>query len=366
MTVILFTNTLCVKDGWSQVGAQIFKQIQENYTKNIFVFTAHKHRKEDKVLIGLMSEAFFKHKFFSIALDFFIVLLKTFTNRKDIKAIICNVEYYAFIAFIFAKIYKKPLILVAHGTYALRLPERSALYRLAFKAADKVVCVSRYTKSKVYAERFADIDQLSVINLGVDKDKFYPSDNSSRMNRIIFVGNAKPRKGLVKLLQAMVKASKELEDIELKVVGEIDKHTKSFFQLNDIIAKNGLNVDFCGRKSDEELKSLYQSGKLNVLLSQEIGGAFEGFGLVHLEANACGSLTVGSLHSGNEDAIQSHCGFLIHSNDVNELAGIIVSICSLENYPKIDFNSIRGWDEFGSEFISIIDDLVRHKGIQTT
>jgi glycosyltransferase involved in cell wall biosynthesis len=86
-------------------------------------------------------------------------------------------------------------------------------------------------------------------------------------------------------------------------------------------------ITFSGKVSHEKLPDYYSISNLHVLPSINVKNAFEGFGLVHLEANACGIPTIGSLYYGNEDVImQEYNVFLCQQKDVNCLVDTIAFI----------------------------------------
>jgi len=54
---------------------------------------------------------------------------------------------------------------------------------------------------------------------------------------------------------------------------------------------------------------------------------FEGFGLVFLEANACGKSVIGTLGCGIEDAVENeYNGLLVPQNDINKTANAVLRI----------------------------------------
>jgi len=77
-------------------------------------------------------------------------------------------------------------------------------------------------------------------------------------------------------------------------------------------------VEFVGSVGEQDLASHYRSSSAFVLLSQEQRFAFEGFGLVFLEAGAYGLPVVGSRTGGIPDAVRDgETGFLLSAEDVD-------------------------------------------------
>jgi phosphatidyl-myo-inositol dimannoside synthase len=84
------------------------------------------------------------------------------------------------------------------------------------------------------------------------------------------------------------------------------------------------DVDFRERISDEELVDLYHRASIFMLTSVNKGHNFEGFGLVFLEAGACGLPSIGTRGNGIEDAIiEEKTGILVPQRDVGATADAI-------------------------------------------
>jgi len=85
-------------------------------------------------------------------------------------------------------------------------------------------------------------------------------------------------------------------------------------------------VRFLGFVPEEELPDLYRASDLFVLCTREAAERqeVEGFGLVFLEAQACGTPVVGVRSGGIPDAVkEGEGGWLIEQDDVVALAAIL-------------------------------------------
>ena len=107
--------------------------------------------------------------------------------------------------------------------------------------------------------------------------------------------------------------------------------------------------------SDDELIDLYSKAMCNVLTSINAGEHFEGFGLIHLEANACGIPSLGSRNSGNESAIlDGKTGYLCEQknvNDIKEKMELIISDFDNDDFDKWKQNCIthaigNSWEKY--------------------
>ena len=77
--------------------------------------------------------------------------------------------------------------------------------------------------------------------------------------------------------------------------------------------------------------------------------------MIHAEANACGSLSIGTKHSGNEDAIGEGNGFLVEFGNVDELSNKIKEVLSYKEYPKIDQTKIVDWKDVSEKYYKVFE-----------
>ncbi len=128
---------------------------------------------------------------------------------------------------------------------------------------------------------------IEVIPNGIRLDKFKPVVNKSprRRKTILFVGRLEKRKGASYLLKAYAELTKQRTDIELKIVGDGRLRPR----LEALVEKYGIpHVSFLGFVSEARKISLMQ--KADIFCSPALYG--ESFGIVLLEAMACGSVVV--------------------------------------------------------------------------
>ena len=143
---------------------------------------------------------------------------------------------------------------------------------------------------------------------------------------------------------------------------------KYFDRLKKMVKENGLenNVEFLSGLSDEELRNLYCECDLFLLVSVNEGHSFEGFGLVHLEANACGRPAVGTLGCGSEDAIKDgYSGFLVPQNDIKSTNEAILKILGdLKLAGQMERNSYlwakaNTWEITAKKYVNVYEKLIK-------
>jgi glycosyltransferase involved in cell wall biosynthesis len=123
--------------------------------------------------------------------------------------------------------------------------------------------------------------------------------------RFIYAGGCSIRKGIPVLIEAWEKA--KLSDAELTLVG-------SWQLADDRLKRLPAGVRFIGPVGPEKLRELYRESDVFVFPS-----FFEGFGLVILEAMACGLPVIASDRSAGPDVLDASCGRVVTAGDVEQL-----------------------------------------------
>ncbi|MGB0550176.1 MAG: glycosyltransferase family 4 protein [Limisphaerales bacterium] len=207
------------------------------------------------------------------------------------------------------------------GTYSVT-PARTSWrgdYLAAYRRAQNLISISHFTRRRVL-EEFPSL-KIEVAHLGVDEKKFSAAAESTKLPYFLFVGASKPRKGLLVALEAFSDFRGDHPDFEFRIAGEMNQADHYNEKVRAFIRKREIPVVFLGALPHEELVRQLQSCTAHVLPSISEPFCFEGFGLVHLEANLCGSLTIGTKGSANEEIIVAgKSGFLIPQNNPIALA----------------------------------------------
>ncbi len=251
---------------------------------------------------------------------------------SDCQVVHCITEPYSPVAALASG--RRPLFITAHGTYSvfpLTRRRDALLLRYAYRRAREVLCVSRFTESRL-REKVGSAP-TKVVPEGIDFERFQaPADQSLAPGGryILSVGPIKPRKGYSVSLEAFALARRQLPDLEYYIVGMI--HDDDFHQrLLRTAQEAGVadSVHFLGQIPDEQLLALYRGCALMVLTPLTLGTQFEGFGLIYLEANACGRPVVGSRGCGAEEAIvHGETGLLVPQGQAEATAQAIVTLLS--------------------------------------
>lgn len=149
------------------------------------------------------------------------------------------------------------------------------LLKRCMKKSKTVACVSEFTKSRCghYYKKLAEKCYINYPGIAKSLLGYVNSrtEPAKKQNKIVYVGNVKPHKGLKTLLSAFERA----EGLTLKIIGERDNFITGL-RLDESWYEN---VEFTGKISDEELFEEVRTAKYLVLPSQ-----YEGFGAPPLEA----------------------------------------------------------------------------------
>ncbi len=224
----------------------------------------------------------------------------------------------------------RPQIVTAHGTFVPRTVRRrfaGRLYQWAYRRAH-LIAVSEYTAGRVRAV-LPGIDPV-VIHNGVHIAKFQqPAPSPQKYGPTVLAsGGIKPRKGTHVLIEALARVRATVPDAQLVITGHQEDNAY-LLRVQQQIRQLGLEscVHLLGMIPEDDLLSWYQHADVFALPSLNVGGQFEGFGLVFLEAGACGLPVVGTSGSGVAEAIRDgETGFLVPQNDADALADAITRL----------------------------------------
>ena len=128
-------------------------------------------------------------------------------------------------------------------------------------------------------------------------------------------------------------------------------------RLEQLVSENHLenHVQFRHNTSDEELIQCYQQCDLFVLPNREVNGDFEGFGMVLLEAQACGRPVVAGMSGGTAETMQvPTTGRLVCCDEPGPLAELLVELLSDREKLESMGRAARQWvvEQFDWEHLS--------------
>ena len=231
-----------------------------------------------------------------------------------------------------------------HDIYHLRFAHTLSFFqrwyaRILMKAAvslsDKIFTVSVFSKKEIL-DYFDVEEKIQVIPNVVETEKFsrlYPAESVKdvltkykiKTPYILFVGNIKPHKNVITLIQAFECIMNEIMSFTLVIVGQKegfitgDNEVGQYIQTHpDLLGR----ICFTDQVLHDELPMLYQQADLFVFPS-----LYEGFGYPPLEALAAGTNVLCS----NAGPMPEVCGDRVtyfNPTDVQALASLMVKALS--------------------------------------
>lgn len=208
-----------------------------------------------------------------------------------------------------------PYVVMVYGadvSVPARLPAgRQALRRVVAGAAG-VVALGPFVAGEVRrVHRDLRVPMLEILP-GVDTERFTPGLAEAARARlglhtgrptITSVSRLVPRKGMHLLVDATARLRGRFPDLQVAIGGTGREHRV----LSRRIHRLGLagTVKLLGRVPDESLVDLYRAGDVFAMLCHDrwLGMEAEGFGIVFVEAAACGRPVVAGRSGGAADAV---------------------------------------------------------------
>lgn len=214
---------------------------------------------------------------------------------------------------------------------------RGAVEQEIMDGADCIVAATPLDRQQMLDNYRVDTERITVIPCGVNLDLFHPIPQRQARKELsippdrrllLFVGRLDPVKGLDVLLEAMCELTRRLrpcraEDLSLAVIGgDRESHLEAMMTdlscYTEIRRELGLEdlVLFIGSRSQEVLPLYYSAAEVCVMPS-----LYESFGMVALEAMACGTPVIASRVGGLTYTVRDgETGFLVPERDPKALA----------------------------------------------
>lgn len=198
--------------------------------------------------------------------------------------------------------------------------------------ADAVVAVSEFTRRALIDKMGVAPQRIELIVNGVDAERFQPGPKPATLveryglagKRVLLtVGRLVERKGIDTTIRALPEILARCPQTRYLIVGTGDYRA----ELEALAVAQGVadQVIFAGRVPHDELVAHYQLCDLFVMPNRELANHdTEGFGLVFLEANACGKAVVAGRAGGVVEAVRhGETGLNIDGEDVAAVATAI-------------------------------------------
>jgi phosphatidyl-myo-inositol dimannoside synthase len=258
--------------------------------------------------------------------------LRTVAKSSNIDLIICGHINLIPIAYLIHLWTKSPIVLIVHGVDAWQ-PSSSWLVNTLATKINGLISVSSITQ-----EKFLEWTNLTgtpkfILPNTVDLETFSPgAKNIELIDRyqlndktiIMTLGRlaaAEAYKGFDEVLDVMPDLIQQIPNLSYLIVGEGDDRARLESKANSLGLKD--RVMFTGFIAEEEKADHYRLADAYVM-----PGRGEGFGIVYLEAMACGIPVVASKVDGSREAVRDGMlGILVDPDNLAEIkAGILEAL----------------------------------------
>lgn len=278
---------------------------------------------------------------------------------------------YAWLGARLAAKYKIPLIINALGTYAVRpllkWPDKY-FAEWAYNKARIITAPSFFTRDAIL--KFSKTKTpIKVINEGVNFDRFQTRSDLTELKNLyknkkvlLTVGGLKPRKGQDLVIRALAELKKHRSDFHYCIIGKggFEKYLRSL--VKEFCLES--NVSFLGELMGDELVKYFQLCDIYIHTPRLIDWNFEGFGIVYLEASACGKPIVATDSGGVRNAvIDGKTGIIVPENDMLKIAQAIEKLLDDAVLSRklgengLNYARENDWSKIGQIFLQLYREI---------
>ena len=255
---------------------------------------------------------------------------------RDVAVVDAHFALYALVPLLSRRLRALPVVVHFQGPWAdehvaqadrsaLRRSLRRALERTVYRRGERVIVLSSAFRRLVVERYRVSPWRVRVEPPGVDLERFSPGDRRQARERLelgtcpfvaVSVRRLVSRMGLDTLIDAWAQALPSLPPgAQLLIAGEGPQR----HELEELIAGGGLqdSVRFLGRVGEDALVDHYRAADVGIVPTR----SFEGFGLVVIEAAACGTPTIVTKIGGLPEAVAGlDRSLAVRAGDVPALA----------------------------------------------
>lgn len=233
-----------------------------------------------------------------------------------------------------------PIALIIHGIDAWQ-PTRNPLVNYLVRRVNRFVAVSELTKERFLSWTRLPQDRVSVVPNCVDLSLYGPGPKQPELlqryglqNKTILMtfGRLASRercKGFDEVMEVLPVLARQLPNIAYLIAGDGPDRPRLKEKARTLGVQD--RVVFAGRISDEEKADHYQLADVYVMPSRG-----EGFGIVLLEAMACGVPVIASKVDGSREALRNgELGELVNPANPEEIKTAILRALTLRGQAQL-------------------------------
>ncbi|MEH2224474.1 glycosyltransferase family 4 protein [Nostoc sp.] len=238
---------------------------------------------------------------------------------------------YAIVCYILKFFTGVPYWVVAHGLEVWDIENKAT--KFALEKADKIISVSNYTRQRLLQDPNIDSKKIVILPNTFDASKFSinskPTYLLKRYNlkdeqpvilTVTRLGSMAKYKGYDQILHALVKVRSHLPNVHFILAGKGDDIPRIKALVTNLNLQDCVTI--AGFVPDKELCDHYNLCDVFALPSKG-----EGFGIVFLEALACGKPVLAGNQDGSIDPLaDGKLGCLVNPDNVEEIADNLIQI----------------------------------------
>jgi len=203
---------------------------------------------------------------------------------------------------------------------------KKRLKKFVMSQVDLFLCYTKRARECLITEGVQP-EKITVIPLGVDLKRFYPSKNKARVRKtILFVGRLVEEKGILDLYEAYKIVSRNVQRITLRIVGSGPLENT----LRRLIQKDGFqDTVIIEQRSYQQMPEVFRQADIFCVPSKKTKTWEEQLGMVFIEAMASG-IPIITYNTGAIKGIVGDAGIVVAEGDIQGLVTSIIRIIEVK------------------------------------
>ena len=216
------------------------------------------------------------------------------------------------VALIVARLIRRPLVIYCHGEELTtwRQPGKRRVMIFTYRHADLLIANSEFTRDELLRIG-VESTKVALLSPGVDIHRFRPGLPYNDLRRrigvgpqqklIVSVGRLSRRKGFDQVIRSLPELVRRGIDVHYGVIGMGEDRDYLAALARDFGVTD--RVSLVGHVDSDELPRWYNAADVVTMPNREIDGDTEGFGMVFIEAAACGKPSIAGKAGGTAAAV---------------------------------------------------------------